>query len=138
MTRVPELMAEGIPLAFGHDCVMDPWYPLGSGDMLDVAHMAIHVAQMTGVDAMRATFNAITETPARILHLEGYGLEPGCHADLVLLDAADPIDAIRTKAARLRVFRRGRTIAIAPPRAARLALEGRPSSVSPSRPYPNG
>ena len=53
MTRVPELMAAGVPVAFGHDCVMDPWYPLGSGDMLEVASMGLHVAQMTGQDAMR-------------------------------------------------------------------------------------
>ncbi len=51
MTRVPELIAAGVDVAFGHDCVMDPWYSLGSGDMLEVAHMGLHVAQMTGVDA---------------------------------------------------------------------------------------
>src|SRR4249920_584114 len=61
MTRVPELLAAGIPVAFGHDCVMDPWYSLGSGDMLEVAHMGLHVAQMTGQDAMRACFRAVTE-----------------------------------------------------------------------------
>jgi cytosine deaminase len=43
MTRVPELLAAGIDVAFGHDCVMDPWYGLGSGDMLEVAHMGLHV-----------------------------------------------------------------------------------------------
>ena len=67
MTRVPELMAAGIDVAFGHDCVLDPWYPLGSGDMLEVAHMGLHVAQMTGQAAMRACFDAVTVTPARIL-----------------------------------------------------------------------
>ena len=56
MTRVPELLAAGVPVAFGHDCVMDPWYSLGSGDMLEVAHMGLHVAQMTGQEAMRACF----------------------------------------------------------------------------------
>jgi cytosine deaminase len=136
MTRVPELLAEGIPVAFGQDCMMDPWYPLGAGDMLDIAHMAIHVAQLTGVEAMRGAFTAITETPARFLQLAGYGLEPGCHADLVILDAVDPVDAIRTKAVRLQVLRRGRTIATTPPRTTRLALVGRPASVGPSRPFP--
>ena len=62
MTRVPELLAAGVPVAFGHDCVMDPWYSLGSGDMLEVAHMGLHVAQMTGQDAMRACFEAVTTT----------------------------------------------------------------------------
>ena len=74
MTRVPELLAAGVPVAFGHDCVMDPWYSLGSADMLEVAHMGLHVAQMTGQEAMRACFRAVTETPAKILGLEGYGI----------------------------------------------------------------
>jgi cytosine/creatinine deaminase len=134
LTRVPEMLAEKIPVAFGHDCVMDPWYSLGSGDMLEVAHMAVHVAQMTSLDSMRACFGAITATPAAILHLEGYGMEPGCFADLVVLDAADPIDAIRTKAARLFVLRRGKVIASAPPRRSRLDLPGRPGEVGLSRP----
>jgi cytosine deaminase len=134
LTRVPEMLAEKIPVAFGHDCVMDPWYSLGSGDMLEVAHMAVHVAQMTSLDAMRACFTAITTTPAVILQLEGYGLEPGCFADLVVLDAADPIDAIRTRAARLHVLRRGKAIASAPPRRSRLDLPGRPGEVGLSRP----
>ena len=47
MTRVPELLQAGINVAFGHDCVMDPWYSLGTGDMLEVAHMGLHVGQMT-------------------------------------------------------------------------------------------
>ena len=54
MTRVKELMAAGINVAMGHDCVMDPWYSLGSHDMLEVAHMGLHVGQMTGTAEMRA------------------------------------------------------------------------------------
>lgn len=129
MTRVPEMLAHGIDVAFGHDCVMDPWYSLGSGDMLEVAHMGLHVAQMTGQDAMRSCFDAVTETPAKILGLEGYGLRPGCHADLVLLDAGDPVEAIRLRAARRLVLRRGQVVAEAPRATARLALQGRPSQV---------
>jgi cytosine deaminase len=130
MTRVPELLAAGIPVAFGHDCVMDPWYSLGSGDMLEVAHMGLHVAQMTGQEAMRACFRAVTETPATILGLEGYGIAPGCHADFVLLQARDPIEAIRLRATRLAVIRRGRIIARSPAMTATLQLPGRPSSTS--------
>jgi cytosine deaminase len=126
MTRVPELMAAGIDVAFGHDCVMDPWYSLGSGDMLEVAHMGLHVAQMTGQDAMRACYAAVTEAPARILGLHHYGLEPGCHADLVLLDAASPVEAIRLRAARRMVMRRGKVISESPRAVARLNLPGRP------------
>src|SRR4029434_9002251 len=72
MTRVPELLAAGIDVALGHDCVLDPWYPLGAADMLEVAHMGVHVAQMTGQQAMKACFDAVTSVPARILGLEGY------------------------------------------------------------------
>ena len=130
MTRVPELMAAGIPVAFGHDCAMDPWYSMGSGDMLEVAGMALHVGQMTGLAGIRACFQAVTETPAKILHLDGYGLRPGCFADLVVLDAADPIEAIRLKAPRLKVLRRGKVVAEGPGGAMRLDLPGRPPEVA--------
>src|SRR5471032_2807612 len=129
MTRVPELMAAGIAVAFGHDCVMDPWYSLGSGDMLEVAHMGLHVAQMTGQDAMRACYAAVTETPAAILGLQGYGLDVGCHADLLLLDASSPVEAIRLRAARRLVMRRGRVISESPRAEAALNLPGRPGRV---------
>ncbi|WP_445230332.1 amidohydrolase family protein [Duganella rhizosphaerae] len=129
MTRVPELLAAGVEVAFGHDCVMDPWYSLGSGDMLEVAHMGLHVAQMTGQDAMRACYQAVTAAPARILGLRDYGVAVGCHADLVLLDAADPVEAIRLRAARRMVMRRGKVIAEAPRAQARLILPGRPATV---------
>ena len=130
MTRVPELLAGGVPVAFGHDCVMDPWYSLGSGDMLEVAHMGLHVAQMTGQEAMRACFAAVTETPARILGLEGYGIAPDCRADLVLLQARDPVEAIRLRATRLLVLRAGKVVASTRPATATLHLDGRPGQVS--------
>ena len=130
MTRVPELLAAGVPVAFGHDCVMDPWYSLGSADMLEVAHMGLHVAQMTGQEAMRACFQAVTETPAKILGLEGYGIAPGCNADLVLLQARDPVEAIRLRAPRLVVLRRGQVIARSPAQQATLSLTGRPGTTS--------
>jgi cytosine deaminase len=130
MTRVPELRAAGVTVAFGHDCVMDPWYSLGSGDMLEVAHMAVHVGQMTSLEAMSACFDAVTSAPARIMGLEGYGLEPGARADLVVLEAADAIEAIRLKAARLFVLRAGAIVAQSAPRVSRLDLPGRPPAVS--------
>jgi cytosine deaminase len=98
--------------------------------MLDVAHMAVHVAQMTGLDAMAACFAAVTENAARLLHLEDYGLAPGCRADMVLLDAHDPVEAIRLRATRLKVIRRGKVIAEAPMQRSVLALAGRPGEVS--------
>ena len=129
MTRVPELIAAGVTVAFGHDCVMDPWYGLGSGDMLEVAHMGLHVAQMTGQDGMRRCFEAVTDAPARILGLEGYGIAPGRHADLVWLDAGDPVEAIRLRAARRLVLRRGEIVSEAPAVRASLHVPGRPATV---------
>jgi len=130
MTRVPELRQAGINISFGHDCVMDPWYPLGQGDMLEVAAMGIHVAPMTSRDAMRWAFDAITVNPAKAMHLEGYGLEKGCKADFVILQAKDPIEAIRLKANRLKVVRRGKVIAETAERVSILHLDGRPPSVN--------
>ena len=129
MTRVPELMSAGINVAFGHDCVMDPWYPLGSADMLEVASMGLHVAQMTGVEAMKSCFQAVTANAACIMNLEGYGIKPGCNADLVLLEARDPIEAIRLKAKRLMVMRRGKVIAETPSSPSSLNLETRRSEL---------
>lgn len=129
MTRVPELMAAGVTVAFGHDCVMDPWYGMGSGDMLEVAHMGLHVAQMTSQAGIRACFEAVTTHAARVMRLEHYGLAPGCDASFVLLQAGDPVEAIRLRAQRLRVWRKGRLLAESPPAAARLRLAGRPEGV---------
>ena len=129
MTRVPELLAGGVPVAFGHDCVMDPWYALGSGDMLEVANMGLHVAQMTGQAAMRQCYSAVTDTAAAILGLEGYGIAPGCRADLVMLQATDPVEALRLRATRLMVMRAGRVIARTPPATASLSLPERPQTV---------
>jgi cytosine/creatinine deaminase len=130
MTRVPEQLTAGLTVAFGHDCVMDPWYSLGSGDMLEVASMGLHVAQMTSQAAMRQCFEAVTTAPARLLHLEGYGIAPGCRADFVLLDASDPIEALRLRPPRLRVYRRGRCIAQSQPAVSQLHLPGRPDSTA--------
>jgi cytosine/creatinine deaminase len=133
MTRVPELMAAGVTVAFGHDCVMDPWYGMGSGDMLEVAHMGLHVAQMTSRAGIRACYDAVTTNAASIMHLPRYGLAPGCDADFVLLQARDPVEAIRLRANRLTVWRRGRVIARTPAVMAALAIDGRPARVTFSR-----
>lgn len=129
MTRVPELMAAGVDVAFGHDCVMDPWYSFGSADMLEVAHMGVHVAQMTSQSAIRQAFDAVTVNPARILGLEGYGLDIGCRADMVVLQAEDAFEAIRLKANRLFVIRAGQVIAESAPQQSMLHLPGRDAQV---------
>ena len=132
LTRIAELRAAGVNVALGQDCVMDPWYGLGQADMLDVAHMAVHAAPMTSREAIAWSFAAVTETPARLMGLEGYGLHVGAHADCVLLQAADPIEAVRLRAERLAVVRRGKIIARTPERLTALSLDGRPACLDPA------
>jgi cytosine/creatinine deaminase len=130
MTRVPELLAAGVDVALGQDCCMDPWYSFGSADMLEVASMAVHLAQMTSQEGIRACYAGVTDTAARVIGLDDYGLREGGPADFVLLQAADPFEAIRLKAARLAVVRSGRVIARTPERRSALDLPGRPAQVS--------
>src|SRR4029079_18598031 len=101
-------MAAGVAVAVGQDLVMDPWYSLGSGDMLEVASMGLHVAHMTSQAGMRACFDAVPVNAAKIQQLHGYRIEPGCTADFVLRPARDPVEAIRLRAPRLRVYRGGK------------------------------
>lgn len=114
LTRVKELMVAGISVSFGHDCVMDPWYPLGAADMLDVAFMGLHACQMSGEHEIGRMFDAVTVNAARTLGLEGYGLAVGCRADAVLLDAQTVPEALRTHPARLAVMRAGKIVAETP------------------------
>ena len=132
MTRVRELMAAGLNVSFGHDCVMDPWYAMGSGDMLEVGHMAIHVAQMGSLEEKSAIFQALTTNSARTMGLQGYGLDKGCNADLVVLQARDPAEALRLKAVKLAVIRRGRVIARTPARVGELLIDGRRGQIDAS------
>jgi len=138
LTRVKELRAHGVRVAFGHDCVMDPWYSLGSGDMLEVAHMAVHLGHMTGLADMRQAFGAVTTDAAAVMGLQGYGLEVGCRGDLVVLQARDAVEAIRLKATRLFVVRRGQVVSETPARIARLRLPGRADCVNPAEGTPGG
>lgn len=93
--------------------------------------MGLHVGQMTSQNAMRQCFDAVTVTPAKILGLEGYGLQVGCHADMVLLQARSASEAIRLRSTRLKVWKRGVVIASTPAADAALNIAGRPGSVSP-------
>ncbi|MCZ8108004.1 MAG: amidohydrolase family protein [Burkholderiales bacterium] len=129
MTRVPEMLAAGVTVAFGQDCVLDPWYSLGTADMLDVAFMGLHVAQMSSPADMRRCYDLVTSTPARIMGLEGYGLAVGATASLVVLQANDPVDALRLRANRLAVVSKGRLVSTTPARTAALRLPGRPDAV---------
>jgi cytosine deaminase len=130
MTRVPELLAAGVNVAFGHDCVMDPWYGMGSADMLEVAHMGLHVAQMTSQKGIKQCFDAVTVNAAKVMHLEGYGIEAGCDASFVLLQARDAMDAIRLRANRLKVWRKGKVLAETAEVVARMRLAGRSGAIN--------
>ncbi|MCF6343633.1 MAG: amidohydrolase family protein [Devosiaceae bacterium] len=131
-TRVPELKAAGIVVGFGSDCMMDPWYSLGKADMLDVAHMGLHVGQLSSRTDMAWCFDAVTKNSAKIMGLEGYGIEQGCKANMVLLQATDSIEAIRLRATRLAVIRDGKVIARSQPNKSELFLKGRPKHIDPA------
>ncbi len=128
MTRVKEMQAHGITVGWGQDCVLDPWYSLGTADMLDVAFMGMHVAQMSAPDEMARCFDMVTHQNAAIMGLEDYGLHVGAQGSLVILDAANPIEALRLRAARLCVISKGHVISRTPRMDATLTLPGRPHS----------
>ena len=128
LTRIKELQEAGITVAFGHDCVMDPWYSMGSGDMLEVASMAIHCSQLTSRAQMLQCFKAVTEEPAKIMGLNA-GIAVGKPANFVILDAADAIEAIRLRATRLYCVREGKVIAKTPKVATQLNVTGRPNEI---------
>lgn len=129
LTRVKEMQALGITVGWGQDCVLDPWYSLGTGDMLDVAFMGMHVAQMTHPAEMARCFEMVTYTNARIMNLEFYGLKVGDLASLVVIDADNPTEALRLRPDRLFVVSRGKVIVERARNDARLAIAGRPGSV---------
>ena len=130
-TRVRELRDAGITVGFGSDCVMDPWYSLGKADMLDVAFMGLHVGQLSSRADMRWCFDAVTKNSAEIMGLEKYGLEVGNYADMVVLQAKDPIEAIRLRPTRLAVIRRGKLIAQTTPSVSKLHLPDRLDELKP-------
>ena len=129
LTRVKELQAMGITVGWGQDCVLDPWYSLGTADMLDVAFMGLHVAQMTHPAEMARCFTMVTECNAAIMGLQNYGLKVGDQASLVVLDAANPIEALRLRPDRLAVVSKGRVVAERHRNDCRLDLGSRPKSV---------
>jgi len=124
MTRVKELWQQGLNVSLGYDDVMDPWYSLGTGNMLQPAHMAVHVAQMTGRAEVMACYDMVTRNAARTLGVrDRYGLEVGKSADVIVLDAPDSWDALRRLATVTTVVKGGRVIAQATPPEVRLLGE---------------
>lgn len=116
VTRVKELLENGNNVSMGHDDIFDPWYPLGTGNMLDVVHMGLHVCQMMGYDEIMDSYRLVTTNAARTLHLgEGYGIREGNPASFIVLDAGDFYQALNNRAAVLRSYRQGRLIASTEP-----------------------
>jgi len=112
VTRVKELWQQGTNVSFGHDCIQDPWYPLGTGNMLEVASMGLHICQMTGKTEIDACYDMVTWNGATTLNLqENYGIEVGKPASLIVLDACDRYDAIRRRAIVRYVISQGKLLA---------------------------
>jgi len=112
VTRVKELWQHGLNVSFGHDCVQDPWYNLGTGNMLDVAYMGVHICHMTGIPEINACYQMITRNSAKTLDVEDrYGIEIGKPGNLIVLDAKNPFHAIRKRATVKYVFSHGKLLA---------------------------
>ena len=116
VTRVKELLAEGINVSFGHDDIFDPWYPLGTGDMRDVVFLGLHVCQMMGYQEIMDSYKLISTNAAKTLHLgERYGIQAGRPASFILLGADNFYNALNQKSEVLYSFKEGRLIAKSTP-----------------------
>ncbi len=112
ITRIKELLAAGVNVALGHDSIMDPWFPLGRGDMLAAAQLALFLCHMSGFEEMQDVFDLVTTNAARVLGIEHrYGIAEGKPADFVVLDAPSAFETLRLIPARLHVFKSGREVA---------------------------
>ena len=112
ITRVKELLAGGVNVALGHDSIMDPWFPLGKGDMLAAAQLALFLCHMSGYDEINDVLDLITTNAAKTLRIQdNYGIEEGKPADFLVLDAPSAFEALRLVPARLHVFKNGREVA---------------------------
>jgi cytosine deaminase len=125
ITRVKELLAAGVNVALGHDSIMDPWFPLGKGDMLAAAQLALFLTQMSGYEEINEVLNLITTNAAKTLRIQDrYGIEEGKPADFLILDAPSAFEALRLVPARLHVFKYGREIATTTPGTTTLRRNG--------------
>ena len=112
ITRVDDLLAAGIPVAMGSDNTHDVFCPMGSADMLQAALFLAYQTRTGNLPLIRTILTMATITGAQILHLDpSYGLEPGCAADLVILDAKTPETALIQQRPRLYVIKRGQLVA---------------------------
>ncbi|WP_208585561.1 cytosine deaminase [Gracilibacillus suaedae] len=124
ITRVKELTEAGINVSFGHDDIFDPWYPLGTGNMLQVLHMGIHVTHLMGYHQIIDAFNFITENSAVTLDIQDkYGMEVGKPANFIILNANNIYDAVRKQAEVLASYRNGVKLAGTKPRETAIYLD---------------
>ena len=125
ITRVKELDQNGLNVCFGHDDIMDPWYPIGNGNMLQVLHMGLHVSQLMGYSEIANGLRFVTENSAKALRLKAYGIKEGNPANFVVLNAQDGYDAVRLQAEILYSVRNGKIIASTKPRETEVYLNNR-------------
>lgn len=111
ITRVKELLAAEINVCFGHDDVFDPWYPLGTGNMLQVLHMGLHVCQLMGYQQIEDGLKLITHNSARTFGLKDYGIATGNPANMIILPVSCGFDAVRCQSPVRWSIRQGRIIA---------------------------
>jgi cytosine deaminase len=111
ITRVKQMWQMGINLFTSQDDVNDPFYPFGRNDQQEVAAYLCHAAHMTGASEIEAAFDFITYNAARALRLEGYGLDPGCRADLNVLTAPTVREVLRLQQPPRWVVRQGKVLA---------------------------
>ncbi|WP_028116298.1 cytosine deaminase [Ferrimonas senticii] len=124
VTRVKELLEANINVCFGHDDVFDPWYPLGTANMLQVTHMGMHVCQIMGYDQLNDCFKLIGRHSARTLQVEAeYGIEIGKPMSLLVLPAESEFDALRRQVPVRYSIRRGKLLAQTQPAQTQLHLE---------------
>jgi len=123
ITRVKEMLEAGINVCFGHDDVFDPWYPLGTANMLQVLHMGLHVCQLMGYGQINDGLKLITTHSARTMHLQDYGLNVGNSANLVILPAESGFDAVRRQTPVRYSIRHGAVIAETQPATTTLYLQ---------------
>lgn len=111
VTRVKEMLKNKINVCFGHDDVFDPWYPLGTANMLQVLHMGLHVCQLMGYGQINDGLKLVTENSAKALGLQGYGVEEGNAANFIILPAENGFDAVRRQVPTRYSIRHGKVIA---------------------------
>ncbi|MDX7840151.1 cytosine deaminase [Aeromonas caviae] len=112
ITRVKEMLEANINVCFGHDDVFDPWYPMGTANMLQVLHMGLHVCQIMGYEQINDSLKLIGNHSARTLNVQDrYGIEVGKPANLLILPAENGFDAVRRQVPVRYSIRHGRVIA---------------------------